>query len=77
VKSISAHIKNGQIVPDEPIDLLDGDVVEVLVPDDADDEMTAEEMEELEAALDEGAAEIARGEYVDARAFALTLFAKS
>lgn len=74
----SAHVKDGQIVPDEPIALFDGEAVEVSTSDDDDvDEMTAEELAELDAALDEAEAEIARGEYVDAREFALSLFAKS
>src|ERR1700755_1826242 len=72
----SAHIENGQIIPDESVELFDGKAVEVLVPDDIEDEMTAEEQEELDAALDEAEAEIERGEYVNAREFALTLFAK-
>jgi hypothetical protein len=77
MKSVSAHVKNGQIVPDEPVELYDGDAVQVLVPDDDDYEMTAEELKELDAALDESEAQFKRGEYVDARAFVLELLARS
>jgi hypothetical protein len=75
MKAVRAHVQNGQIVLDEPVQLLDGADVQVLLPDHL--EMTAQEMEELDAALDESAAQIERGEYVDAREFALRLLARS
>jgi hypothetical protein len=74
MKSISAHVKNGQIVPDEPIELYDGDAVKVLVQDNSDDEMTAEGRAELEAEIEEGIAEIERGEFVDAHELVRSLF---
>lgn len=40
-------------------------------------DMTADELARFEAELDESAAQIERGEYVDARTFALRLLAKS
>ena len=52
MRSISAHVKNGLIVPDEPIDLYDGVAVEVLVQSDSDDEMTIEGRAELEAEIE-------------------------
>ena len=75
MKALSAHIRNGQIVLDDPVDLPEGAAVEVLLPDQ--DEMTDEERAELEAELEESAAEFERGEIVDARAFALRLAARS
>lgn len=75
MKSISAHVKNGQIVPDEPIELYDGDEVQVLVPDD-EDEMSAEEKKELEAALEESREQFKRGEFVNAREYILQLAAR-
>jgi hypothetical protein len=75
MKAVRAHVQNGQIVLDEPIQLLDGADVQVLLPDHL--EMSAQEMEELDAALDESAAQIERGEYVDAREFVLRLLARS
>ncbi|MBA3455178.1 MAG: hypothetical protein H0T42_18960 [Deltaproteobacteria bacterium] len=41
------------------------------------DDLTAEERGELDAALEESAAQFARGEFEDARAFADRLVAKS
>ena len=75
VKALRAHVQNGQIVLDEPVDLPEGQAVEVLLPED--DELTAEERDQLELALDESAAQFARGEFGDARAFARRLAARS
>ena len=75
VKAISAHVRDGKIVPDEPIDLPEGAAVEVLVPEN--DEMTAQDRAHLEAEIEASAAEFDAGEYEDARAFALRLVAKS
>jgi hypothetical protein len=75
VKAVSAHVRNGQIVLDEPVELPEGTAVEVLVPDRND--LTTEERRELDAALDESAAEFSRGEFEDAHAFARRLVAKS
>ena len=75
MKAISAHVRDGKIVPDEPIDLPEGTAVEVLVPEN--EEMTAQDRAHLEAELEASAAEFDAGEYEDARAFALRLVAKS
>lgn len=75
MKAVSAHVHNGQIVLDDPVDLPEGATVEVLLPDH--DELTTEDRADLKAALDESAAEFERGEIEDARAFALRLLAKS
>ncbi|HEX4419073.1 MAG TPA: hypothetical protein VH165_14275 [Kofleriaceae bacterium] len=75
MKAISAHVRNGQIVPDDPIQLREGDALEVVLLED--DEMSAEEMAELDDALDESRAQFERGEFEDARAFVLRLAAKS
>jgi hypothetical protein len=75
VKAIKAHVHNGQIVLDEPVDLPDGFAVEVLLPEN--DEHTAGQQAELEAAIEESAADFAAGNIVDARAFAGRLVAKS
>ena len=68
-------VPNGQIVLDEPVDLPEGVAVEVLLPEH--DDLTAEERAKLEAAIEESAAEFARGEFDDAHAFARRLVAKS
>lgn len=78
VKAVRAHVLNGQIVLDDPIDLPEGSAVEVVLdPDErlAPDELSAQERAELEAAVDEGAEDFERGDFEDARAFALRLAA--
>ena len=75
VKAIRAHVQNGKIVPDEPIELPEGVAVEVLVPEN--EEMTAQERAELDAEIEASATEFERGEFEDAHAFALRLVAKS
>lgn len=75
VKALKAHVHNGLIVLDEPVELPEGVAVEVLLPEN--DELTEDERVELEAALEESAAQFARGEFEDAHAFAQRLVAKS
>ena len=75
VKAIRAHVQDGKIVPDEPIELPEGASVEVLVPEN--EEMTAQERADFEAELEASAAELEKGDYEDAHAFALRLVAKS
>jgi hypothetical protein len=75
VKAIRAHVQNGKIVPDEPIELPEGAAVEVLLPENLD--MTAQERAELEAEIEASTAEFEHGEFEDAHAFALRLVAKS
>ena len=74
MKALKAHVHEGQIVLDEPVDLPEGVAVEVLVPED--DELTSEERLDLEAAVEESAAQFSRGEIEDAHAFASGLVAK-
>ena len=62
------------IVLDEPADLLEGADVEVLLPEQ--DEMSVDDQAELEAALEESAAQFERGELEDARVVAIRLLAK-
>jgi hypothetical protein len=75
VKAIRAHVQDGKIVPDEPIELPEGAAVEVLVPEE--EAMTAQERADLEAEIEASAAEFETGDYEDAHAFALRLVAKS
>ncbi len=74
VKALSAHVRNGQIVLDVAVELPEGAAVEVLLPDS--DDLTTAERSELDAALDESAAQFARGEFEDAHEFARRLVAK-
>lgn len=66
VKTIRAHVRNGQIVLDEPVELPDGTLVEVLVPL-GEESMTPEEQAEIEREVDLSWAEYQRGEYIEAR----------
>jgi hypothetical protein len=75
MKALRAHVQNGKIVLDEPVELPEGVVVEVVLPEH--DDFTAAERMELEAAIEESAAEFAGGEFEDAHAFARRLVARS
>ncbi|MCX5741448.1 MAG: hypothetical protein NT062_02995 [Proteobacteria bacterium] len=75
MKAIRAHVHDGKIVPDEPIELPEGAAVEVLVPENT--ELTIRERAELDAELQAGAAEFERGEFEDAHALALRLVARA
>jgi predicted DNA-binding antitoxin AbrB/MazE fold protein len=68
-------VQNGQIILDEAVDLDEGADVEVLIPDEQ--EMSAEDLAEFEATLAESTEQLARGEFEDARSFAVRLLAKS
>ncbi len=71
VNPLKAHVKNGQIVLDEPTELPEGAAAEVLVHGaDPHDQMDAEERAALLRSIDEGLAagdagdEIEFGEYI-------------
>ena len=71
-----AHVRNGQIVLDEPTDLPEGTAIcRVLIPDGG--ALTEQDRADIEAACEASAAEFERGEYEDARAFAARLVARS
>lgn len=72
MNALKAHVRNGQIVLDEPAEFAEG--AELLVVPVT--EMTAEERAELERAVEEGAEDFERGDFEDAREFALRLAAK-
>ncbi|MFT3695463.1 MAG: hypothetical protein QM831_20175 [Kofleriaceae bacterium] len=73
MKALKAHVHNGQIVLDEPAELPEGGLVEVVLFENED----VEDRHELESALEESVAEFARGDFEDAHAFARRLVAKS
>ncbi len=62
------------IVLDEPVELPEGAAAEVFLL--VDDEPSPAERAELEHAIEEGAEDFERGDFVDAREFALRLAAK-
>jgi hypothetical protein len=65
---LRGHVESGRIVLDEPIDLPDGTEVEIAALTD-DDEMTPEERAEIEADIDAGLEQAARGEGIPAEEF--------
>ena len=73
MEAVSAHVRNGQIILDEPVELHEGAAVEVLLPDEP--EMCREDLAELEAAVDDSTEQFERGAFEDARAFAVRLAA--
>jgi hypothetical protein len=66
MQSLKARVRNGRLVLDEPTELPEGEVVE-LVPLDAslDDEFDGEERAHLRHALDEGIDEMKAGQTID------------
>jgi hypothetical protein len=79
MNALRAHVENGRVVLDDPVDLPDGTVVEIegLSVVDADDDFTPEERQKILRGIEQGLADIARGEYVDAEAFIDELLAES
>jgi hypothetical protein len=61
VTILSAHVKSGRIVVDDPTDLPEGTAVEVALLDDEND-LSPEERAELDASIDRGIAQAARAE---------------
>jgi hypothetical protein len=66
VMTLKAHVKNGQLVLDEPAELEEGAEVDVLIHGaDPHDEMDAEERAELLRSIDEGLAAGDAGDEID------------
>lgn len=66
VTALRAHVVNGKIVVDEPVDLPDGAEVRVYLYDAAADGMSKEERAALESALERSLAQADAGQLVDA-----------
>ena len=64
---LRGRIERGRIIVDDPIDLPDGTEVEIAVAES--DEMTAKERAELDASLERGMEQAARGEGISAPVF--------
>jgi hypothetical protein len=79
MNAVRAHIKNGAVVLDEPLDLPDGTPVTVNVSNDVDAfaGMDPEERAELEAAIEEGYADFEKGDVLDGIEFAKSLLART
>ncbi|HEY2369860.1 MAG TPA: hypothetical protein VGH87_25850 [Polyangiaceae bacterium] len=65
MNALRAHVENGRIVVDDPTDLPEGTVLEVVALKDVDD-LDDEEREELHAAIREGIADMKAGRTYDA-----------
>jgi hypothetical protein len=66
VTALKAHIINGRIVVDEPVDLPDGAEIHVYLYDASADAMSAEERAALEQALERSLVQADAGELVEA-----------
>jgi hypothetical protein len=72
--TLRGHVESGRIIVDEPMDLPDGTEVEIAVADS--DDMTPEERAELDASIDRGLEQAARGEGLPAEEFLRRLRAR-
>ena len=70
MQSLKAHVKNGRLLLDEPTDLPEGEVIELMPVDEAlangGDDFDAEERERLHESLREGIRQMKAGETIDA-----------
>ena len=73
MQPLKAHVHKGRLVLDEPTDLPEGTEVE-LMP--VEDDFDPEEKARLLQAIDEGAEDIERGDYVDGFEFIAQLRAR-
>jgi hypothetical protein len=76
MQAVRAHVENGRIVADEPVDLPDGTLLGVLPVDEIEEELSVEERAEIEQAIEEGYGDFERGDFEYAREFAARLVAK-
>ncbi|HWL86620.1 MAG TPA: hypothetical protein VNO21_12505 [Polyangiaceae bacterium] len=65
MQALKAHVQNGRLVLDEPTDLPEGEVVELVPVDDSlaidNDDLEEEEREALDAELEAGVRELDEG----------------
>lgn len=74
MQPLKAHVRNGQLVLDDPsTDLPEGSEVELML---VGDEFDPEERARLLQAIEEGAEDIERGDYVDGFDFIAQMRAK-
>lgn len=66
VTALKAHVKNGQIVVDEPVDLPEGAEVSVYLYDAASDDLPLQERVALGRAIERGLAQADAGDLIDA-----------
>ena len=72
MRALKAHVKDGRLLLDEPTDLPNGEVVELVPLDEVlasgGDYLDAEERQRLHASLSEGIREMKAGQSVDVAA---------
>lgn len=73
MNALKAHVKNGQIILDQPEELIEGAPLLVFR---VTDDMSNQERAELEQSVEDGAEDFERGDFEDAREFAARLAAK-
>ena len=66
MNALKAHVKNGQIVLDEPTELAEGMPVSVYLCNSEGDSLSDQEREALHAALDRSIAQADAGQLIDA-----------
>jgi hypothetical protein len=66
VNALKAHVRNGRIIVDEPVDLPDGAELRLYLYDVAADSMSLEERAALERALERSLAQADAGELIEA-----------
>jgi hypothetical protein len=81
MRALKAHVQGGRLVLDEPVELVEGQVFE-LVPFDevlasGGDYLDDEERERLHQSIDRGLADVRAGRTVDAREIIASLRARS
>jgi hypothetical protein len=74
MQSLKARVHNGRLLLDEPTELPEGQIVE-LIPVDAD--FDDAERAKLHAALDEGLAAARAGDHIDAEDFVRELLTRT
>jgi hypothetical protein len=66
VTALKAHVRNGRIVVDEPVDLPDGAEIDVYLYNDAANAMSLKERAALERALERSLAQADAGDLIEA-----------
>jgi hypothetical protein len=72
--ALKAHVKGGRLLLDEPTDLPEGEVVELVPVDDV--ELDDEERERLDASLELSASQARAGQLIDADELVRKLIAR-
>ncbi len=74
MRALKAHVKSGRLVLDEPTELPEGAEVELVAVED--DDFEPEERARLLQAIEEGLADVERGDHMDGFEFVAQLRAR-